>query len=481
MTQNQPILDWSRTDWGKARRGLKSLDITPSTQCVTFVVLEQWFDSHATRLRGVLAEHTPRKFLSPSSKPWWSVSLSHLRKVFHSKARAHRKRPTPTLASEARSAKSAYFGAVNRAKHSYWRQFLVGADHQTVWKAKRLAGNRTPTRFPALPGPTTPESTRDKLIEHFFPSQHQQMQNSVCPAYGDCPPVTKEEISWVLAWSSPSSAPGPNTIPYAVWKKLHLLHLTILPALTGPLVARGYHPKSLKKAEGIVLDKLGKADYDTLASYRLIVLLETLSKIVERLIANRLAAQATELDLLHSNQCGSVAGVSAFHVVSSLKYEVVVAQKLRLKASTLFLDIKGGFDNIRPAALTGYLRERDISPYIVTWVRSFLSNRSCRLAFQGAPRSFTKVAVGTPQGSPICPLLFVLYVAPLHRGGHTQNTFSFVDHFALTSMATSHRRNVQVLQARYRTLARRASRLGLAFSVPKMEIIHWWTPKDRFP
>ena len=352
------------------------------------------------------------------------------------------------------------------------QDFLAGADHQTVWKAKRLAGNGPPTRFPSLPDAQTPEDTRDRLVQHFFPAIARPMRNVVCPVYGNCPQVIKEEITRVLARSFSSSAPGPDTVPYGAWKKEYSLHPEILPALLRPFVHRGYHPKSQKIAEGVVLDKPGKADYDTPASYRLIVLLETLSKIVERLIANRLSAQARELGLIHNNQCGSVAGVSAFHAVSSLNHEVVITQKLRLKASTIFLDIKGRFDTVRPAALTEYLRRKSVSPYITAWVRSFLCNRSCRLTFQGAQRDFVEVAVGTPQGSPISPLLFVLYVAPLHQGTQTQNTFSFVDDFALTSMATSHRRNVQILQTRFKALSKKANRLGLSFSIPKTELIH---------
>ena len=185
--------------------------------------------------------------------------------------------------------------------------------------------------------------------------------------------------------------------------------------------------------------------------------------------------------MLHPNLCGSLPGVSSFHAAAALIHEVATAQKLKLKASSLLLDIKGGFDNVRPATITCMVRERRVSPYIVSWVRSFLSERSCCLRFQGAPSAFIRVAVGTLQGSPILPLLFVLYVAQLHKGTSTASTISFVDNLVLISTSASHRRNVQLLQARFRKLSYRASKLGLSFSVPKTELVYWRTPKDHAP
>ena len=312
------------------------------------------------------------------------------------------------MASEMRAAKAAYVKEVRSAKNKHWEDFLRSTNHQTVWKARRMATGKQATRFLSLPGTDSPEKVRDALIHHFFPAQAPPPCNALCPVFRDVPSVTSEEVTRVLCRSSPSSAPGPNTIPYTVWKNIHHEIPSLLPALHSPLVERGYHPSSLRAAEGVVLNKPGKASYDTPASYRVIVLLETLSEILERLLANCLSLQARELGMLHPNQCGSLPGVSSFHAAAALTHEGATAPKLKLRASSLLLDIKGDFDNVKPATLMGMLREKGVSPYIVSWVRPFLSERSCRLRFQGAPNSFVRVAVGTPQGSPISPLLFVL-------------------------------------------------------------------------
>ena len=180
-----------------------------------------------------------------------------------------------------RPAKAAYFKAVRGANNSYWEKFLYSADHQTVWKAKRIAAGRQTPRFLSIPGADSPEKVRDALVDHFFPAQALPPCNTLCPVFKDMPAVINEEISRALARSSPSSALGPDTIPYSVWKAIHWEFPELLTSLLSPLVERGYHPRPLRAADGIVLDKPGKASYDTPASYRVIVLLETLSKILE--------------------------------------------------------------------------------------------------------------------------------------------------------------------------------------------------------
>jgi len=109
------------------------------------------------------------------------------------------------------------------------------------------------------------------------------------------------------------------------------------------------------------------------------------------------------------------------------------------KVSTLFLDIKGGFDNVNPATLCGMPRAKGVNPYLVSWTKSFLSGRSCRLLYPGSPKGFTPVSVGTPQGSPVSPLLFVINLSQLHCVIACGLSLFYVDDFGLTVSSAPYR------------------------------------------
>jgi len=56
---------------------------------------------------------------------------------------------------------------------------------------------------------------------------------------------------------------------------------------------------------------------------------------------------------------------------------------------------------------------------------------------------------------------------------------SYVDDFALTVAPLSYRGNIRRLQELFERLEKKASRLGVSFSVAKTELIHWRTPSQR--
>jgi len=311
------------------------------------------------------------------------------------------------------------------------------------------ARRRPPPRFPELPGASTPPELIQALLDHFFPGEPASFLDTILLPFRECLPLSLQEVGRALACSTPTSAPGPDAIPNSVWKRVHHLAPDLIHDLLALLVTYGSHHLTLKRADGIVVDKRGKPSDDSPSSFRVILLLQTFSKILETIMNSRLSCVARVTCLLNPHQCGSLVGLSASDAVTTLTHKVKTLQIARRKVSTLFLDIKGGFDNVNPYTLCGILRAKGVNPYLVSWTKSCLSGRSCRLLYQGPPRVFAPVSVGTPQGSPVSALLFVIYVSRLYYEIPYGHSLSYVDDFRRPVSSASYRRNVQLLQKQY--------------------------------
>jgi len=123
--------------------------------------------------------------------------------------------------------------------------------------------------------------------------------------------------------------------------------------------------------------------------------------------------------------------------------------------STQFLDIKAGFDNVNTSTLRARLLASRVPSYMVNWVSSLHSERTCTLVFKGSPNISFPVSVGTRQGSPISPLVFLLYLAPLHMSGPRGLLVSYVDDLSITVASPSYRGNLRRLQGLFSTIATR--------------------------
>ena len=119
------------------------------------------------------------------------------------------------------------------------------------------------------------------------------------------------------------------------------------------------------------------------------------------------------------------------------------------------------------------------------WISNFIHTRQIPLAYPGSPRTSNKVNRGIPQGSPLSPLLFVIYVRALHpeieHSDSDIHTSSYVDDFQITVASTSWYRNTKILEEKIQrmNLNSTAANLGLSFSIAKTELMHWRKPKEK--
>jgi len=101
--------------------------------------------------------------------------------------------------------------------------------------------------------------------------------------------------------------------------------------------------------------------------------------------------------------------------VRLLVTQVQEAWRHKAAGSLLQLDIKGYFDHIPHNWLAHTLRAKGLPDWTVTFVSSWLQDRYATLFFDGEGSEPVRIEAGVPQGSPLSPILAILFLAPLYE------------------------------------------------------------------
>jgi len=80
----------------------------------------------------------------------------------------------------------------------------------------------------------------------------------------------------------------------------------LLVTLADACICVGHWPKHFKDSVLVIIPKLGKPTYSTPKAFRPIVLLNTVGKLIEKMISNCLQFDMIKYDLVHPNQVSGV-------------------------------------------------------------------------------------------------------------------------------------------------------------------------------
>ena len=222
--------------------------------------------------------------------------------------------------------------------------------------------------------------------------------------------VTEEEIVKIIG-NFKDSAAGWDDIKPSVIKHVKTSLKRPLAHISNLSFANGIFPNELKIANVVPIYK-GNDEME-FSNYRPVSVLPVFSKLLERLMYNRLIDFINENKLLYKFQFGFQKGKSTNMALIMLIDKISEALDKGELAIGVFLDFSKAFDTVDHDILTRKLDLYGIKGIYNDWFKNYLDNRKQYVTYNSAKSESQVIKCGVPQGSILGPLLFLLYINDL--------------------------------------------------------------------
>jgi hypothetical protein len=291
------------------------------------------------------------------------------------------------------------------------------------------------------------------------------------------PLITSKEVKSILK-QLPNSSPGPDNIHNRCLKNYTTLLVHNLVNLFNAIITAGHIPMIWKNANIILLLK-PKKDKNQPSSYRPISLLSCIGKLLEKIIKQRLTNELENRNILPEHQAGFRRGKSTIYNITRLERHAHEQLAKKRHSAVIFFDIKAAFDSVWFEGLIYKVHDLRLSEYLIRFVVAFLESRTASIELENILSRPFSLRSGTPQGSPLSPLLYIIYTAD-SMSGISNNTEHglFADDTALWTSSNTVVNVCHRLQQSVDEFQRWCVAWKLAIQPIKTELIHF-SPHPR--
>jgi len=164
-------------------------------------------------------------------------------------------------------------------------------------------------------------------------------------------------------------------------------------------------------ATTIIIPKPNKLSYDHLKAFRLIVLLNTLSKLIEKVVAKRLQFIVTSNDFIHPSQLGGLKFKSTADTSIALTHIVWLEWAKGRSTSSLAFDISQFFPSLNHNLLVLILKKAGLDHKVTNFFANYLIQRSTKYWWNNLSSPMFDINVGVGQESVLSPILSTLYLS----------------------------------------------------------------------
>ena len=225
-------------------------------------------------------------------------------------------------------------------------------------------------------------------------------------------PTNKAEIEKLISALPNKRSSGHDNLDNTLLKKIQVEIASVLADIFNQSLCTGVFPEIMKLAEVVPLFKSNERALTE--NYRPISLLITISKILEKVVYKQTYSFLQKHGLLYNSQYGFQSAHSCENAIAELVGHVIKSQELGKYTATLFLDLSKAFDTLEHRVLLKKLEIYGICEPLLDWYSSYLTQRKLMAKCNNIVSNKYDISYGTPQGSCLGPLLFIIFCNDLY-------------------------------------------------------------------
>jgi len=403
--------------------------------------VESFFKCYDQTLSSLINKHAPvvtvKQYSRPSS-PWFDTEC-HLQKVKTRRLeKIYRLNPEPMTEAAWRSQFSHQRILFQSKMNNYWKTAIESSsgNNKTLWTKLRCL----------LDAPSSDDSSTSKYSANDFANYFVSKIDTIRQTTSSAPapvincrilpdqlkifrPTTSAEIHSLIAKSAPKQC-SLDPIPTWLLKQINGIMSPVIAAMCNSSFKQNTMPQSHKTAIVHPLIKKASLDPSELSSFRPISNLSFVSKILERLVDNRLTEHINKHSLLPPTQSAYRTNHSTETALARVQNDIITAIDHGDVGALVLLDLSAAFDTVDHPILFDILHDRfGVEGDALNWIQSYLTDRSQIVKFGSSDSCALPVTCGVPQGSVLGPRQFISYIEEMASifTRHDVNLHGFAD------------------------------------------------------
>ena len=281
--------------------------------------------------------------------------------------------------------------------------------------------------------------------------------------------VTVEEILRKVGKMKNTDSKDAFGLSQTDMKKLIKSVVAPLTSVVNLSLRSGEYPDRWKIARVVPCPKPGKPTNE-LSSYRPLSMLVPFGKVIEACVKDQMQNYARRSGYIPESQHGYQKGKSCDTAIGHALRVVDEAIKKGKKVAAVLYDYSAAFDLVDAELLIKKLGDMGCGRRAIKWVRSYLRERTIYVEVAGESSKRIVLDYGSPQGSILSPLLFILLVADMHVNlpgevvGYCDDTTNLLKSDSVEELRKMCEKSI-VQMTEY------ASAMGLALNLDKTELM----------